>query len=207
MEALRQAGVVTFLPPEEPPRESRQRREPVPDPIEALADLESQAAAWSREERDVEVEDRALEAYRSVTLAARLVASLGREVAVDLGPAGHVRGTLAAAGDGWAVIEHESGETLVLAHAIAAARGIADGAASAAAWPLSSRRSLAAVLQRLAADQAPLTVLARDGGRYRGAVVRIGADFVELAHRGADGVAETGPTLLMITALASLRRT
>ncbi|QWC84062.1 hypothetical protein KLP28_10615 [Nocardioidaceae bacterium] len=189
---------MTTQPPDGPRPE---RSLPVPDPVEALSDLESQAAAWSREEREAEVDDRVVEAYRSVTLAARLVASLGRDLVVDLGRAGRVRGELTGAGDGWAVLEDDRGvETVVLTEAVSVVHGAVHAAASAAAWPLSSRRSLAASLTRQLADQAPVVLTLRDGERRSGRGRRVGADFLEL------GVDDGGTVLVALSAVATVRR-
>ena len=174
---------------------------PAADPVEALDDLEAQAAAWSRDEREVEVVDRAIEAYRSVTLAARLVASLEREVDVDLGAAGRVRGRLVGAGDGWVVIDGGGtvGDVLVLAGAVVGVRGAADRAATAAAWPLASRRSLGSAILRQVAGGVPLVVTLRDGERRRGRAGRLGADFLEVIDEDGDA------TLLAIDAIAVMR--
>ena len=185
-----------------PERPRRERATTPTDPIEALEDLESQAAAWSRDERAVEVSDRAIEAYRSVTLAARLVASLGRQIVVDLGSAGRVRGRLAGAGDGWAAVTEDGRgvDALVLTAAASGVRGLADGAASAAAWPLASRRSASAVLLRQVADRAPVILTLRDGEQRRGRAGRLGADFLEIT--GDDGVT----TLVVLASVAVVRR-
>ena len=63
-------------------------------------DLEGQAAAAWEADREAELADRARAEYGSVTLASRLMASRGREVALDLPHVGRVEGSLDRVGDG-----------------------------------------------------------------------------------------------------------
>ena len=57
-----------------------------------LDDLEGQAAAAWEVDREAELADRARTEYRAVTLASRLMASRGRDVALDLPHVGRSRG-------------------------------------------------------------------------------------------------------------------
>src|SRR6185436_16834930 len=60
--------------------------------FDLLDDLEGQAEALYAAERDAELADRSRAEYAGVTLAGRLMASVGRDVLLDVDGTGPVRG-------------------------------------------------------------------------------------------------------------------
>ena len=156
-----------------------------------LDDLEGHAAALYDAERGPEIADRGRAEYRSVTLAARLMASVDLEVTLELSGVGPVSGRLARVATGWCLLDGPGQEWVVRLDAVAVARGVSDRAVPELAWPAVARLSLAAALRRLADSVEPCTVYLTDGGRYDGCVQRVGADFVEVA------AGETGRQVLV----------
>ena len=67
-------------------------------------DLEQQAGALYAAERDAEVADRSRAEYQQVTLAGRLMASLGGDVVAGIAGVGTVSGRLERVADGWALL-------------------------------------------------------------------------------------------------------
>jgi hypothetical protein len=146
-----------------------------------LDDLEGRAAALYDAERAPEIADRGRAEYRSVPLASRLMASLELDVSLELVGIGAVSGRLARVATGWCLLEGPGQEWVVRLDAVAAARGASDRAVPDVAWPAVARLGLGAALSRLAESGQPCSVHRTDGGRHDGTLVRVGADFVELA--------------------------
>ena len=148
-------------------------------------DLEGQASAAFEEDREAELADRARAEYRAVTLASRLMASRGRDVALDLPHIGRVEGSLDRVGDGWCLVGGAGQDWVVPLSAIAAVHGTSGRSVPEVAWSAMDRLSLRSALRRLAdADERCLFHLA-DGTRHEGHVQRVAADFLEA--RGAAG--------------------
>lgn len=156
-----------------------------------LDDLEGQAAALYDAERRPEIADRGRAEYKSVTLAARLMASLDLELTLELSGVGLVSGRLARLATGWCLVVGPGQEWVVRLDAVAAAHGASDRAVPEVAWPVVARLSLTAALRRLADSGEPCRVYLTDGGRHDGCLQRVGADFVELA------TGETGRSVLV----------
>lgn len=148
-----------------------------------LDDLESRAGALYDAERRVEVADRARAEYRQVTLAARLMASVGHEVSLGLRGPGPVTGTLDRVGPDWCALQAPGSRWVVRLAAVATVAGAATRAVPEVAWRAVDRVGLASPLRRLAEESVPCQVHLEDGTRREGAVGRVGADFLELAHR------------------------
>jgi hypothetical protein len=94
-------------------------------------DLEGQAAAAWEADREAELADRARTEYGTVTLASRLMASRGHEVALDLPHVGRVEGRLARVGEEWCLLSGARQDWIVPLRAVSAVRGasdLADGA-------------------------------------------------------------------------------
>lgn len=152
--------------------------------LDLFDDLEQRAEGLALEARDGEVAELGRAEYSLVDLAARLHASVGAVVRVQVLGAGSVAGRLARVGDGWCLVADEDSrpvrEWVVLLDAVVALRGLASGAVDESAQPLSGRLRPGSVLRALAEQQAPVLLLTRDGGQYRGMLGRVGADFLEL---------------------------
>ncbi len=146
---------------------------------ELLDDLEAQAAALYAAERDVELADRRRAEYASVTLASRLMASVGTSVTVEVAGVGPVTGELGRVGQGWCLLDSDSGEWLVPLAAVIAVEGLSPRSVPEVAWPPIARLGLGSALRRLADDAATCTVFTRTGSSYEVVLSRVGADFVE----------------------------
>lgn len=143
-------------------------------------DLESQAGALFALERDLELVDRARAEYATVTLASRLLASVGRPVLLDVVGVGQVRGELRRASGSWSLVEGHGQEWIVPHSAVAVATGLSPRSLPEAAWSPLSRLGLGAALRRLADEEAPCVLRLRDGASQEALIERIGKDFVEV---------------------------
>ncbi|QIG44015.1 hypothetical protein G5V58_15625 [Nocardioides anomalus] len=150
-----------------------------------LDDLEGQAAALYDAERAPDLLDRSRTAYQEVTLSSRLVASTDLELTLELVGVGAVTGRLTRVGDGWSLLRGPGQEWVVPHHAVAAAHGVSDRSVPEVAWPALTRLSLTAALARLADGAEPCALHLTDGRRHDGTLLRVGADFVELAAGAA----------------------
>jgi hypothetical protein len=152
--------------------------------FDLLDDLEGQAEALYAAERDAELADRSRAEYAGVTFAARLMASAGRSVSLDVTGAGRVTGELRRVGSGWCLVSAEGHDWLVPTGSIEAAAGLSDRAVPEVAWSPVSRLGLGSALRRLADEGVPCVLLTRAGTRQEGVLLRVGQDFVEA---GSDG--------------------
>jgi hypothetical protein len=168
-------------------------------------DLEQQAEGLALAERDAELADRSRAEYAQVTLAARVHASLGRPVLLELLGAGPVRGTLARAGTDWCLVADDCGpgapeqEWLVRLGALRGAQGLSERAVAPEARPAVARLGFGSALRRLGEGGAELVLCHVDGSRSQAAVVRVGSDFVEVT-------AADGPAVLTFAGLAAVGR-
>lgn len=150
-----------------------------------LDDLEGQAVARWDAERAPELADRSRAEYQQVTLAARLVASLDLELTVELLGVGAVTGRLERVGAGWSLLRGPAQDWVVRHDAVAAVHGAAERAVPEVAWPVTARLGLPGALRRLADGAEPCTLHLTDGRRHDGTLLRVGADFVEVASGDA----------------------
>ncbi len=146
-----------------------------------LDDLEGRASALYAAERAPELADRSRAEYQSVTLSARLMASVDHEVTLELTGVGAVSGRLARVAAGWCLLSGAGQDWVVRLEAVAALHGGSDRAVPELAWPAVARLGLGAALRHLAESAEPCSVHLTDGRRHDGTLVRVGADFAELA--------------------------
>jgi hypothetical protein len=155
-----------------------------------LDDLEGRAAALYDADRAPEIADRGRAEYRAVPLVARLMASVDRDVSLELVGPGVVSGRLVRVASGWCLLEGPGGqEWVVCLDAVAAVHGSSDRAVPEVAWPAVAKLGLGAALRRLADAGQPCSVHRTDGGRHDGTLVRVGSDFVEVATGEAGRIA------------------
>ena len=147
--------------------------------FDVLDDLEGQAEALYAAERDAELADRSRAEYAAVTLAGRLMASVGRDLLLDVDGPGPVRGELRRVGTGWCLVSGDAGDWVVPLGAIVAAQGVSDRAVPELAWSLVSRLGLGSALRRLADAGTACVVAMRSGVRHEVVLTRVGQDFVE----------------------------
>lgn len=122
--------------------------------------------------------------YAEVTLASRLMASVGSDVAVEVTGAGTVPGRLERVGTGWLRIAGARGAWLVRLEAVSHVRGASERSVPEMAWSPVDRLGLGAALRRLSQEQVDVVVHGQDGARREGRVGRVGADFVEVVAPG-----------------------
>lgn len=143
-------------------------------------DLEQQAAAHYAADRTAELADRSRTEYRAVTLAARLMASVDTDVALQVLGIGPVRGRLERVAESWCLLRGAGQDWIVALNAVTAAEGVSPRAVPEVAWPRVARLGVGSPLRSLAGAGSPVVLVGRDGGRRDGTLGRVGADFVEL---------------------------
>ena len=145
-----------------------------------FADLESQAEALERAERDAEVADRSRAEQAMVALTARLAAACGMPLALRVTGVGEISGELETVGQDWLLLGQEDGhEVLVLTSAVSAVRdrrAQADVGRSA----VLARLGVVSPLRAVARDRATVRVALRDGSQITGTPERVGADHLDL---------------------------
>ncbi|GAB3998890.1 hypothetical protein [Nocardioides marmoraquaticus] len=171
-------------------------------------DLEQQAAGLHLAEREGEVADVAASEYAAVDLEARLRGALGdgsREIALRLRGGQQPRGRLTRVGAGWCVLAAGPTRWLVVLPAVLVVTGAAPRAAHPSTRSVADTLPLRSLLRRLADDLAtgPVAVHLGDGERLEGRVVRVGADFVELAP----GSSREAGLLVPVAAIDAVRWT
>ncbi len=147
-----------------------------------LEDLEQQAESLYAAERDLELGDRSRSEYRTVTLAARLMASVGADVVLHVVGVGPVRGRLDRVADGWCLVATSGQEWVVPWAAIGALEGASDRAVPEVAWSPLTRLGLASALRRLAESGERCVLRRTDAGAHVGVLHRVGRDFVEISE-------------------------
>lgn len=149
-----------------------------------LDDLEGQAQGVFDADRQLEVADRARGEYASVTVASRLMASVGRTLNVRVRGAGLLEGRLAAVGTGWCLLESGAQEWIVRQEAIATVAGVSERSVPKDAWPVTARLGWASMLRRIAeaGDSCHLRLLGSED--HHVVPTRVGQDFLE-ARLGA----------------------
>lgn len=163
-------------------------------------DLEGQAEGLFHAEREAELADRSRSAYAEVTLASRLMASVGADVVVTVQGMGPVRGTLQRVNAECCLLSAGVQEWVVPLAAIAQVRGASERSVPEAAWSPITKLGLGSVLRRIADERQPCLVYLVDGKRLEVRLTRVGRDFVEAAVGTADQV------LLAFTAIAAVQR-
>ncbi|MBD8063048.1 DUF2642 domain-containing protein [Oceanitalea stevensii] len=153
-------------------------------------DLERQFLQAARLAEDEEVADLAEAEQAQVSLADRLRARHGREVALRLRDGSDVRGTVLDAAVQWLLVGDAGRRVLVPTSAVAAARSL--GAAAPEAPVVERRLRLTHVLRAVAREQSEV-VVRTTAGDYRGRITRVAADHVDV---------EAGPGAAVAVALA-----
>jgi hypothetical protein len=147
-----------------------------------FADLESQAEALERAERDAEVADRSRAEQAMVELTARLAAACGMPLALRVSGVGEISGELETVGQDWLLIGQEDGhEVLVLTSAVSAVRDLHRRAqADVGRNAVLARLGVVSPLRAVARDRATVRVALRDGSQITGTPERVGADHLDL---------------------------
>jgi hypothetical protein len=164
-----------------------------------LDDLEQQAQALYDADRASELADRSRSEYAAVTLVSRLMASMGREVALDVHGVGLVAGRLQRVGPDWCLVHGAAQDWVVRLAAVKAVEGASDRSVPEVAWSPVSRLGLGSALRRIADTGSDCRLHAIDGTVRDARLSRVGSDFVE-ARVGEDRV-----VLLARDALAAVQ--
>ncbi|MCW2767094.1 MAG: hypothetical protein JWO11_3053 [Nocardioides sp.] len=143
-------------------------------------DLEQQAAALYDADRDAELADRSRAEYQHVTLASRLMASVDRDVTLDVAGVGAVAGRLERVAAGWCLLRGPAQDWVIALASVAAVHGASERSLPEVAWPAVTRLGLGSALRRLAEAEERCVLHLVDGGRHEGVPTRVGADFVEV---------------------------
>lgn len=166
-----------------------------------LEDLEQQAESLYHAERRIELVDRGRAEYAGVSLAARLAASTGSEVELEITGVGRLTGRLDRVAAGWLVLEIARQEWVVRTTAVVEVHGASARALPEVAWGAVARLGVGSAVRGMADAAQSCTWHRLDGGRVEGVPVRVGADFVELR------TGEAGRTVLVaLDALAAIRQ-
>jgi hypothetical protein len=161
-------------------------------------DLEQQADALYDAEREVELADRSRAEYHHVTLAGRLMASVGRAVTLDLRGVGPVAGELERVATGWCLVRGPAQDWVVRLEAIARVLGASERAVPEVAWSPVARLGLGSALRRVADTGEACVLHLVDGNRHEVLLRRVGADFVEVSvGEAGDGRVELVPFLTL----------
>jgi hypothetical protein len=147
-------------------------------------DLEQQAESLYDLEREAELADRSRSAYHEVTLASRLMASAGSEVAVDVHGVGPITGTVERVGAGWLLLRGSAQDWIVPLPAVQVLHGASARSVPELAWSPVARLGLGSALRRLAEVAGRCVLHLVDGTRHEAVLVRVGADFVEARVAG-----------------------
>lgn len=162
-------------------------------------DLEGQAEALYDAEREAEVADRSRAEYQQVSLASRLMASVDREVALEVSGVGALHGRLVRVGAGWCLLAARAQEWIVPLAAVVVVREASERSVPEVAWSPLTRLGLGSALRRLAEAGERCLVHLDDGSRHEVRLARVGADFVEAV--GEHG----GPVLVAFARLAAVQ--
>ena len=150
-----------------------------------LDDIEQQAEALYDVERELELADRSRAEYHHVSLASRLMASVGHELVLDLCGTGPVSGVLERVGAGWCLLRGPAQDWVVNVDGLARVLGASERSVPEVAWSPVTKLGLGSALRRIAEAGDRCVLHLADGARHEAVLRRVGADFVE-ARVGAD---------------------
>jgi hypothetical protein len=162
-------------------------------------DLEQQAEAMYDAERGVELADRSRAEYHHVTLASRLMASVDKDVVLDVRGIGPVAGTLERVGTGWCLLRGAAQDWVVRVEAIVVVHGGSDRSVPEVAWSPVAKLGLGSALRRVADAGERCMLHLVDGSLHEAVLRRVGADFVEAR------VGEGRTVLVAFAALAAVQ--
>lgn len=145
-------------------------------------DLEEQAGALAASDRAAEIADRSRAEYQSVTLASRLMASMGSEVTLGGEGLAPITGIVERVADGWLLLSTGQHDWVVNLTAVTGVEGASVRAVPEVAWSPLAQLGLASALRRIAEAGERCLIHQRDGSRREGRLCRVGHDFCELVE-------------------------
>lgn len=161
-------------------------------------DLEGQAGALAAVERGAEHADRSRAEYQTVTLASRLMASVGTEVTLGVTGVGTISGTVDRVAGDWLLLAAGQHDWVVATDAVTTVERASVRSIPEVAWSPLTRLGLGSALRRIAEAGERCLLHLRDGSRHEGTLRRVGADFCELVEGD-----ERRTILVPFTALAA----
>ncbi|MCW2774683.1 MAG: hypothetical protein JWN91_3009 [Nocardioides sp.] len=144
-----------------------------------LDDLEQQAEALYDAERDADLADRSRSEYQQVSLASRLMATVGGPVRLEVLGVGAVSGELDRVASGWCLVSAGDQDWVVRLDAVTVVRGASARSLPEVAWSPVSRLGLGSALRRIADTGERCVLRLVDGTAHDAVLRRVGADFVE----------------------------
>jgi hypothetical protein len=176
-----------------------------------FADLEGQADAALRAEREAEVAERTRQEVGRLRLVDRLRAAHGARLVLRVLGAGVLTGTVADVGADWVLLEEPDGRGALvpLAGVVALSGTGARSELPGSEGAVEQRLDLRYALRRLVRDRATVEVVLGDGTTVAGTLDRVAADHVDLAQHGVDEARRARAVrqvlLLPVSALALVR--
>ena len=150
-----------------------------------FADLESQLTADAHADFVGEIADRTRRERALVGLRDRLLAAMGRAVAVQVAGLGVIEGLVTDVGADWLLVRSGAErDHLVPSAAVTWVSGL--GGRIAPPSVVARSFALGAALRALSRDRAVVTVVTGDGARHTGTIDGVGADALDLAIHAAD---------------------
>jgi hypothetical protein len=153
-----------------------------------LDDLEGRAEALFDADREDQLADRSRSEYAAVTLASRLMASVGSEVVLDVRGVGPVAGLLQRVGSDWCLTHGSAQDWVVRLAAVVGVEGASARSVPEVAWSPVARLGLGSALRRLADAGERCVVHGTDGRMHDVVIGRVGRDFVEVTRGEAHTV-------------------
>ena len=156
---------------------------------ELFADLEGHAAQLERDDRAVEVSERARGEVGRLRLVDRLQTAVGSVVRLQCAGGLQLRGTLRRTGSEWLLLDEEpAGQALVVLASVLMVGGLGRlSAVPGSEGIVASRLGIRSALRGIVLDRSPVRVHLSAGEALMGTLDRVGADFVELAtHPGGE---------------------
>ncbi|MCL2541068.1 MAG: hypothetical protein FWE71_01245 [Nocardioidaceae bacterium] len=143
-------------------------------------ELEQQASAAYAADRDAEVADRSRAEYQQVTMAGRLMATVGSEVTVSVSGVGQVEGELQRVADAWILLTTGDQDWVVRMPAVHTIESVSVRAIPEVAWSPLARIGFGSALRRLSEAGERCVLWLTDGTRHDGTLRRVGQDFCEV---------------------------
>lgn len=145
-------------------------------------DLEDQASALHAAERTADVVDRSRAEYQQVSLASRLMATVGSTVTLGVAGVGPVTGTIERVAAGWLLVASGEHDWVIDLTAVGTVEGASVRSVPDVAWSPLTRLGLGSALRRIAEAGEACVLHLRDGSRHDGVLRRVGGDFCELVE-------------------------
>lgn len=143
-------------------------------------DLEGEAAGLHAAVRAPEVADRSRAEYQHVSLASRLMASVGSDLTLGVEGLGTVSGTVERVAAEWLLMSASGHDLVVSIGAVTTVEGASVRSVPELAWSPLTRLGLGSALRRIAESGERCLLHLRDGSRHEGTLRRVGEDFCEL---------------------------